>query len=215
MFRKLSILILPIIISSNAFAYLFEDMIYLRADFMGSKYNSVIFSDQNTKYRHRSQENIAFDIGAGMQFFDGLRGEVVLIHHLPTTFTNHTKTKKEIKVKNTAILARAAYDIIDLELVKLFIGGGLGYAKTDHKFYSASAVTMQNGAISYMRSKTRHNFAWNALVGIGAEIWPNTTLEAGYLYGDYGKTKSFKEAPGYGAIALRSHNIFLGIRYEF
>jgi opacity protein-like surface antigen len=59
-----------------------------------------------------------------------------------------------------------------------------------------------------------HNFALNALVGLSFELGPQSTIEVGYLYADYGKSAGLKAAPHMAKFAMRSHNIFLGARYE-
>lgn len=219
MFKK-SILFLSLMVvsSTSAFAsYVFNNTFYVRGDLMGAKFFNTRYYDSETNWKIKSKEILVLDFGLGYNFFSGLRSELVFTHIFPVNYSRPIGAKN-IEAIGNSIMLRAAYDIYDFELFKVFVGGGVGLSrlktkvKNDWVYRNNGVIT---GIIPKPSSKPKYNFALNALAGISFDLGPANVIELCYLYADYGKTAGLKVAPHVGKFAMRSHNIFLGFRYEF
>ncbi len=181
-------------LSTSAFADMIDYQLYLRADAITSKF--VIASTGGNRYKSRISP--ALDLGVGYNFIDNMRAELVYMHNFPAMFKS--KSGGSLKAKVDAAMARLAIDVVDLDLAKIFIGAGVGIAKVSHSINS----TKSGGKI---------NPAYNILAGTSFGLNDRTNLEIGYVFADYGRTKGLKGL-NVGAVNLRSHNIFAGIRWE-
>lgn len=208
-----------LVISQPAMSsYMFNNTFYIRGDMLVSKFWNTRYYDSRESYRIKSKESIGLDFGMGYNFFSGLRTEIVATHLFPIRYVRPKSSQKNMKARGNALMLRAAYDIYDFELFKLFVGGGVGASriKTQSEW---DLITTQNGAVSGIvskpASKWKYNFAYNVLTGFSFDMGPEATLEIGYLYADYGKTAGLKAAPSLAKFGMRSHNVFLGFRYDF
>lgn len=215
MFKKTLITLTLTLIPIQSCLAMWEPAFYFRADVMGSKFQPISHIDTDGKYKHRAKENITADLGMGFNFPMGFRGELVFSHIFPATFTYNKTTNKEITLNGNALMLRASADVVDLELFKFFVGGGIGGSRVRHEWDVVGGAPTNNGNQSSMSSKWTRNIAYQAYAGISAELIPNASIEVGYLYADYGKTRALKEGILSSKIGLRSHNVFLGLRYEF
>ncbi|MGV2433032.1 MAG UNVERIFIED_CONTAM: hypothetical protein LVQ98_07085 [Rickettsiaceae bacterium] len=131
------------------------------------------------------------------------------MHTFPISFHHASNTiDTTSRVTLDTIMFRGSIDIIDLDICKVFAGAGLGVSRTDQK-KSVKTPIAQNTS-----SRNIYNRAAQLFLGISGELSHKTTIELGYLYGDYGKTQKIKDATKDSRIPLRSHNIFFGVRYE-
>ena len=217
--KSLLYLLAVLAISSPAFAsYMFNNTFYVRGDMLGSKFWNTKYYDSLESHRIKSKESLGADIGLGYNFFSGLRAELVATNLFSVRYVRPASSNKNMKAKGNALMLRGAYDIYDYELFNLFIGGGIGMSRikiesqSDWQYFDATGALIRT--VPKPASKWKRNFAYNLLTGISFDMGPETTLEIGYLYADYGVSNGLKFKPDTGKFALRSHNIFLGVRYE-
>ncbi len=193
-------------ISTSTFADIFNSPLYIKGDLLASQFNNV----KVETYKHKEKLNAAFDVGLGISVIDNIRTELVYTHILPAVF-KRAKSSNETHVKAyaDAIMVRGVIDLVDLDITKLFAGVGVGGSRIRHK------ITYYNDESKMAASsKYKYNFAYSAILGASFELTNRAALETGYIYTDYGKTKGLKASVKEGQVALRSHSIFLGIRYE-
>jgi opacity protein-like surface antigen len=116
-----------------------------------------------------------------------------------------------------------------------FLGAGVGFANhtvsgvTDQgivnsAFYQAGTGTVfLNGTptLGTASSRSRTNFAWALMAGVGYQVTPNVTLEVGYRYLNMGRVESGRLqnaflAETYAPVRYRSldsHDIKIGMRW--
>ena len=115
------------------------------------------------------------------------------------------------KVKSTAWMLSAYYDIVQHNKWSVYGGVGLGQARTD--------VSTNDTVVQGSGSDT--NFAWQAELGVGYALTNAFQIYGGYRYADLGETKVNLTAIGGGAPAgdfsadLKSNELFLGLKYKF
>lgn len=183
---------------------------YLKGEIMGSK-----FKDANSAgFKHKSDPSITAGGGIGLTFPMGFRAEIIYNNIFPVTYKASLIPKKEITADGRVFALRALYDVIDLKLFKAYVGGGVGYARIRHEWSVNGGIKTSDGVRSELSSNYTHNMAYNIMAGITGEIAPSMSLDLGYLYADYGKTKNFSKLDQGGRISMKSHNLMLGIRYE-
>lgn len=197
--------IASIAVSSSVSADMIESTLYLRGDVIGSKFESINI------YGHRFKEKIgpSLDVGVGYNIMDNIRTEIIYTHMFPILYKNSSNNITSYgKACADSLMLRGVIDVIDLDIAKIFAGVGVGSARVKHK------VAVQD--LGSVRSAAKYNLAVNLVLGTSVELAPTSHLEIGYIYADYGKTKSMKhpQMNGGSKAALRSHNVFLGIRYE-
>lgn len=198
--------IATIAISSSSLADMMDSTFYLRGDVMASKFLDVKVEGN----KHIEKMNTSFDFGLGYNAKDNIRTELVYTHISPAVYKRAVGgDTSHVKAYADAVMVRGMIDLVELDVAKIYAGVGVGSSRTRHKItvYSSSF----KGAES---SKWKYNLAYNAIFGTSIELSSRTFLEVGYMFADYGTTKGFKSSVKQGKIALRSHNVFLGIRHE-
>ena len=181
---------------------------------MLSKFVSSNISDASRSYKHNANSGIVAGGGVGLTFPMSFRGELVYNHIFPITYKHHQpQGAAELTGAGDAILLRGYYDFLDLEVIKSFVGFGVGFARVKHDWYlkGIQAQTL-GGKRTELSSGYQRNRAYNFTLGISAKIIPNLEMDFGYLYADYGKTKAFAGVPA-SAMSMKSHNLLLGVRY--
>jgi opacity protein-like surface antigen len=93
------------------------------------------------------------------------------------------------------IMANAYYDFDAGSGIKPYIMGGAGIANVDTSWDDQDEIV----------------FAWQIGAGLGFEVAYNTTVDVGYRYL---KPSDF-ENDSVGTIKCESHNMMLGLRYQF
>jgi opacity protein-like surface antigen len=198
--------IATIAISSSASADMFESPIYLRGDIMASKFLDVKV-DGN---KHTEKMNSSFDFGLGYNLQENIRTELVYTHISPAVYKRTVGgDTSHVKAYANSLMLRGSIDLVDLDMAKIYVGLGVGSSRVRHKItlYSSSFKGVES-------SKFKYNLAYNAILGTSLALSSRTFLDVGYMFADYGTTKGFKSSVKQGKIALRSHNVFLGIRHE-
>lgn len=219
------------------------DLMYVRGDVSWSKFNNISVGDNNIgkchadnhtitakggKYSHKY--NFGGVFGLGYLINDKLRAEVVYNRMYADRFKYSNLTpgaSAHIKADINAFFGRVTYDVIDLGLTQLFIGGGLGIANVRHKITGttkyiqpkpvvAPDVPCQDDGKQFLygfKSKNRNNIAYSLTFGATTKVMDDLRIEASYSFTDYGKTSRVVGMSG-GKIILHSHNISLGLRYD-
>jgi opacity protein-like surface antigen len=198
--------IATIVMSSSILADMIDSAFYLRGDIMASKFLDVKVEGN----KHTEKMNPSFDFGLGYNLIGNIRTELVYTHIWPAVYKHAVgNDESHVKAFADAIMVRGIIDLVDLEVAKIYAGVGVGGSRNRHK------ITIYNSSFKGEKSsKFKYNLAYNAIMGTSIELSSRTFLEIGYMFADYGATKGFKSSVKQGKIALRSHNIFLGIRHE-
>ncbi len=195
-------------ISTSAFAEMGmgEDSFYLRADVNGSKFNKVSAWGMS----HKSKYDMGLDIGAGYRVMDNMRTELVYNYVFnPKLKHSETNYSSKVKVNAQALMLRGFVDFADLGVAKLYAGAGLGWAQVGAKFTETGSAAIAGYSA---KAKNKNNMAWSAHLGSGFAVADGVTLDVGYSFRDYGKTKALKDAGG--KVAVRSHNLSAGVRFD-
>ena len=227
------------------------DLMYVRGDVSWSKFNNISVGDNTAtvrqyndqmnikggKYSHKY--NFGGVFGFGYLINEKLRAEVVYNKAYADKFKHSdqgTGLSANIKADINAFFGRVSYDVIDLGLTQLFIGGGLGIANVRHKITgktnvlvtttpaipavvgppaapAVDAIQSNQSRQFGFKSKNRNNIAYSLTFGATTKVMDDLRIEASYSFTDYGKTSRVVGMSG-GKIILHSHNISLGLRYD-
>ena len=206
--KKLLLLALSFcIFASNSFANI-GDLTYVRGDVTYSKFNNAAISaedlrwcsahvhiipEKGGKYTHKY--NLGGTVGVGYVINQKFRAEIVYNKLYVNKFkesSHSTNTFSNAEANINAFFGRVAYDVIDLGLIQVFLGGGLGVANVSHKVkghitYINSACA-DNGKTFLFGLKSRHknNFAYGLMVGTTTKIMDDLHIELSYSFTDYG-----------------------------
>ena len=195
-------------ISTSAFADMGmgEDSFYLRADVVGSKISKA----NGAKSK---MNNFGMDIGAGYRVMDNMRAELVYNHLFdPKLKASTALITGKLKFTAHAVMLRGFVDFADLGMAKLYAGAGLGWAQLGGKVTGKTARGVEFSG----KAKNKNNIAWSVHLGSGFAVADGVTLDVGYSYRDYGKTKEFVDAikTKRGTASLRAHNLSAGVRFD-
>ena len=215
------------------------DLLYVRGDVSWSKFNNLSIGDnivgecsgrakhpvhaKGGKFSHKY--NFGGIVGVGYLINNKLRAEVVYNRIYADRFKYSnlaTGASTHIKADINPFFGRVAYDVIDLGLTQLFIGGGLGIANVRHKITGAvkhihpgppPCIDHNKQFLYSFKSKNRNNIAYSLTFGAATKVMDDLRIEAAYSFTDYGHTSRVVGISS-GNSTLRSHNISLGLRYD-
>lgn len=196
-------------ISTSAFAEMgmSEDSFYLRADVLGSKFNKVSAWGMS----HKSKWDVGLDVGAGYRIMDNMRAELVYNYAFnPKMKHSETNFSSRVKINAQSLMVRGLVDLADLGMAKLYAGAGLGWAQVGAKYTEAGSAAIAGYSA---KAGNKNNLAWSLHAGSGFSVADGVTLDIGYSFRDYGKTKAFNKDNG-GKVAVRSHNLSAGVRFD-
>jgi len=82
-------------------------------------------------------------------------------------------------------------DLVNIGLVKLFVGGGVGVAQIKQKYYN-QITDARNMLIRKNSGTTKkaNNLSYSLTGGIATTITPIADVELAYSWNNFGKTKS-------------------------
>ncbi len=113
----------------------------------------------------------------------------------------------------------AVYDFDTGSRFKPYIGARVAYGHVRHQVRSVESetttVTTHNGAPvpqgptpkpAYHKSRSISSLGFGAVAGVGIDITPNLTLDAGYRYHNWGRLENTR---------FKTHEASLGVRYRF
>jgi|GEM_PF-345625 len=123
-------------------------------------------------------------------------------------------TQADTVTLNT-FMANVWYDIHTGTALTPYIGGGIGWGFVNYKNTRAmlEGVTYD----SFTDKKDVTNFAWSVGAGVSYALSERLALDIGYRYVDAGdmKVSASGGEPLSGTSAIASHDVMVGIRYEF
>ncbi|EMT8258416.1 outer membrane beta-barrel protein [Neisseria gonorrhoeae] len=145
-----------------------------------------------------------------------------------TEFKHQNGTKKEDKTEHqgngsfhatSSLGLSAIYDFKLNDKFKPYIGVRVAYGHVKHQVRSVESetttVTTHNGAPvpqgptpkpAYHKSRSISSLGFGAVAGVGIDITPNLTLDAGYRYHNWGRLENTR---------FKTHEASLGVRYRF
>jgi opacity protein-like surface antigen len=143
--------------------------------------------------------------------------------YLPATSGACTETAKT-RVDRYPMLANAYVDLGNYGGLRPYLGVGAGVALVREKFertavfngttsFHYSSISPTYGDTPLSGTKTRTNFAYALMAGVGYDISDGVSLDVGYRFLDMGSVKI--ENAGQGSHAkLREHQARIGLRYR-
>ncbi|ENX8751526.1 Opacity protein opA54, partial [Neisseria gonorrhoeae] len=139
-----------------------------------------------------------------------------------------SKSKRELKTVNqengtfhavSSLGLSAVYDFKLNDKFKPYIGARVAYGHVKHQVRSVESetttVTTHNGVPvpqgptpkpAYHKSRSISSLGFGAVAGVGIDITPNLTLDAGYRYHNWGRLENTR---------FKTHEASLGMRYRF
>ncbi|HFA2587387.1 TPA: outer membrane beta-barrel protein [Neisseria gonorrhoeae] len=145
-----------------------------------------------------------------------------------TEFKHQNGTKKEDKTEHqgngsfhatSSLGLSAIYDFKLNDKFKPYIGVRVAYGHVKHQVHSVETgttiVTSKNGGPipeaptpkpAYHESRSTRSLGFGAVAGVGIDITPKLTLDAGYRYHNWGRLENTR---------FKTHEASLGMRYRF
>ncbi|MEI9804454.1 MAG: outer membrane protein [Pseudolabrys sp.] len=116
------------------------------------------------------------------------------------------------KISNWSVLFNGYLDLGTWYRLSPYIGAGAGAAMVRVTEYASTASPPFVSGLS----NNKWNFAWAAMAGVGYQLSPNTIVDIGYRYLNFGDAKS--AADSFGAMTfknLAAHEVRVGLRWSF
>jgi opacity protein-like surface antigen len=166
----------------------------------------------------------SFAVGLGYYVLDNLRTDLSIEYYINPTFkksyTNHEEygsPKLKQTVKLSTLMLNTNIDVVDIDIVKLFVGAGIGMARHQTKYCITGAdlegddIDMQN------KTKTSNNFAYSLGTGLSIALSEGINAELYYSYKNFGQTTPKKDEDGDNMskkIHYSSHGVSIGLRVD-
>ncbi|EPI6218050.1 opacity family porin [Neisseria gonorrhoeae] len=137
-------------------------------------------------------------------------------------------TREDLKTENqengsfhaaSSLGLSAIYDFQINDKFKPYIGARVAYGHVKHQVHSVETgttiVTSKNGGPipeaptrkpAHHESRSTRSLGFGAVAGVGIDITPNLTLDAGYRYHNWGRLENTR---------FKTHEASLGVRYRF
>lgn len=116
------------------------------------------------------------------------------------------------KVSATTFLFNGYLDLGTWYRATPYIGAGAGTARMRVSDYASTALPPFTGDAE----RTRWNFAWAGMAGIAYAVSPNTMIDLGYRYINFGDVTTGSDA--FGSMTLKqiaAHEVRVGLRWSF
>ncbi|MEY6471883.1 opacity family porin [Neisseria gonorrhoeae] len=145
-----------------------------------------------------------------------------------TEFKHENGNKKEDKTEHqgngsfhaaSSLGLSAIYDFKLNDKFKPYIGARVAYGHVKHQVHSVESktttVTSKGGGpipqgptpkLPHHESRSISSLGFGAVAGVGIDITPNLTLDAGYRYHNWGRLENTR---------FKTHEVSLGMRYHF
>lgn len=164
----------------------------------------------NTGDDRTGGSQLGIKIGAG--YGNRWRADIGYRHYFSRSFTTGSYAPPtpeffyKTKVRASALMGSAYYDLIEAGRLRVYGGLGLGVSRV--RLSTDDTVVQGSG------SKTR--FAWQLELGADYPLGQNLGLNFGVRYVDLGKTRiRLDEGDGHFSADLRSTELFVGVRHSF
>ncbi|EMS4115690.1 outer membrane beta-barrel protein, partial [Neisseria gonorrhoeae] len=142
---------------------------------------------------------------------------------------NKNQNKRDLKTENqengsfhavSSLGLSAVYDFKLNDKFKPYIGARVAYGHVKHQVHSVESKTktvtskpkggpVKEGPIpksAYHESRSISSLGFGAVAGVGIDITPKLTLDAGYRYHNWGRLENTR---------FKTHEASLGVRYRF
>lgn len=162
-------------------------------------------------------------VGVGYALDNGLRADLVLTYRpnfrlsssQSDSFGNSGAAKAD--VRQGTLMANFYYDIPASDVVRPFIGGGVGVARNTVR---TIAYTLNGVGVDRENGTTTNRFAWSATAGVAVMVAPSVMVDTAFRYLDAGSIRSSgKLASGANAGALKgrltSNELLTSLRLSF
>ncbi|MDO8876319.1 MAG: porin family protein [Pseudolabrys sp.] len=116
------------------------------------------------------------------------------------------------KVSATTFLFNGYLDLGTWYRATPYIGAGAGTARMSVSDYTSTALPPFTGDTA----RTRWNFAWAGMAGVAYAISPNTMVDLGYRYINFGDVTTGSDV--FGSMTLKqiaAHEVRVGLRWSF
>jgi opacity protein-like surface antigen len=152
-------------------------------------------------------------VGAGLKT-NWLRTDVTIDYGSPMKYEGSINAPNDTTAKVSALTAlfNGYLDLGSWYRASPYIGAGAGTARVSVSDYVSTASPPFSGDTS----RTKWNFAWAAMAGVGYAVSPNAVIDVGYRYINFGDVTTASDA--FGAMTLKNvaaHEVRVGLRWSF
>lgn len=154
--------------------------------------------------------SVAGGIGAGIKS-QWLRTDFTIDVGTPMKYEG-TPGDTSAKVSAATFLFNGYLDLGTWYRATPYIGAGAGAARMRISDYTSSTLPPFTGD----NARTKWNFAWAGMAGVAYAISPNTMIDLGYRYINFGDVTT--ETDALGSMTLKqiaAHEVRVGLRWSF
>jgi opacity protein-like surface antigen len=154
--------------------------------------------------------SIAAGIGAGIKT-DWLRTDFTIDIGTPMKY-EATTGGTSAKVSAASFLFNGYLDLGTWYRATPYIGAGVGAARVGISDYTSTTLPPFGGDIN----RTKWNFAWAGMAGVAYAISPNTMVDLGYRYINFGDVTTGSDTLGSMTLKqIAAHEVRVGLRWSF
>ncbi|WP_068313485.1 outer membrane protein [Polycladidibacter hongkongensis] len=191
---------------------------YLRLDAAYPAANGV---DGGAAFQNNQLDrNAVVGAGVGYRFDEMLRvdlsADYLLARRAQGTLAA-APTQESARISGLTFLANAYVDLPNSSALTPYFGAGIG---SSYLITGDVAATAADGSVARHGGARKWSLAWAMMAGVGLEISPQLSLDAGYRYIKYGAAHSAAYYSGGNMVrtqfdGLDAHEIRFGMRYQF
>ncbi len=186
---------------------------YLRGD-VGYRFGRSDGAEPAAGFAAPTSEKMGNSIAAGL-------GAGIKTEWLRTDFTIDVATPMKYeaepggtsaKVSATTFMFNGYLDLGTWYRATPYIGAGAGAARVRISDYTSTAMPPFSGD----NARAQWNFAWAGMAGVAYAISPNTMVDVGYRYINFGDATTGSDA--FGSVTLKqiaAHEVRVGLRWSF
>ena len=186
---------------------------YLRGD-LGYRVGRTSGADPAPGFAAPTSEkmgnSLAASLGAGIKS-EWLRTDFTIDIGTPMKYEAEPGATSA-KVSATTFLFNGYLDLGTWYRVTPYIGASAGTARVRIADYTSTAMPPFTGD----NARTKWNFAWAGMAGVAYAISPNTMVDLGYRYINFGDATTGSDA--FGSVTLKqiaAHEVRVGLRWSF
>ncbi len=194
-------------VSTAAFAEDMGDSFYVRAD-VGGSIGTYSNKFSGTNYKVSPNNSVVFGLGLGYQFNSNFRTDVT-INYRPSYKLSindgSTGTNTGAKLRTWVGMVNAYYDIGTYSLFTPYLTAGLGFSSLNAQAFNYKGVSL-----------TKYNktsFAWGVGAGTALNLGNGLAADLSYKFQGLGRLKEARLSSG--SVNLYTHDITVGLRYNF
>ena len=186
---------------------------YLRGDLayrLGTSDGAPPATGFTTPSGEKMGSSIAAGIGGGIKS-GWLRTDVTIDFATPMKY-EATSGNTSAKVSAATALFNGYVDLGTWYRATPYIGAGAGTARVSINDYTSATLPPFSGNTS----RVKWNFAWAAMAGVAYAMSPNTMIDLGYRYINFGDVTTGNDS--FGSMTLKqvaAHEVRVGLRWSF